>query len=252
MDAQPWVLYGVITAGLVLAGLWALPPAGALKGWWEKKGCCARRAEEMYLRAVRAFAIQAHGAQTYGSGVPYSFHLLSVENVLLEFGHGDVFERAGAWLHDVLDDTAVTREMLRARFGLLIEGLVAFCTDEPGASRKIRNQATFMRMRGAIASVQMFRGDMTWIHRAIRVKCADRLANIRACVAGMKPSLLKMYQDEHPVFRKTLYIAGVCDGMWDEMHRLLFPGEPTEREFAAAVDAFAARNTPVDETGGAP
>jgi len=53
------------------------------------------------------------------------------------------------------------------------------------------------------------------------VKTADRLANVRACVADDKQSLLAVYLSEHPVFRKSAYRSGLCDPLWDELDDLL-------------------------------
>ena len=77
----------------------------------------------------RAFAIEAHGTQTYGK-LPYVVHLDEVASIL----PSDPALRAVAYLHDVLEDTAVTFEMLAQRFGSTIAEAVELVTDPEGES----------------------------------------------------------------------------------------------------------------------
>lgn len=69
------------------------------------------------VQRAREFAIKAHGGQLYGSQ-PYSVHLEAVAANCREqisqlpfFADAEAVE-AAAWCHDVLEDTAVTRDEL--------------------------------------------------------------------------------------------------------------------------------------------
>lgn len=56
---------------------------------------------------------------------------------------------------------------------------------------------------------------------ALIVKAADRLANLRESARGRSGSKLDMYRQEHPAFRAAAYRPGLCDGLWEEIERLL-------------------------------
>ena len=61
---------------------------------------------------------------------------------------------------------------------------------------------------------------------ALRVKLADRLANLRHSVET-KSDLLQMYRKERDAFRAAYYVAGICDPMWAEYDQLLGSGTAT-------------------------
>ena len=155
--------------------------------------------------------MQAHGGQRYGE-FPYVTHLDAVAALLQIHGHEKAV--AAGYLHDVLEDTDVSREELEQQFGADVAEIVAFCTDEPGPNRKERKKATYERMRQQISS------GYDWIPTALATKVADRLANVEACVAN-SPDRLKKYRDEHATFRDVLFRPGTCDAMWEELDRLL-------------------------------
>ena len=131
---------------------------------------------------ARAFALHAHGGQTYGA-LPYEFHLRSVvENI----GTGVALEvRAAGWLHDVVEDTSVTLHDIREAFGGRIARIVDVCTDGDGATREERKVEVYKKL-----------GVAPWYAR--RVKIADRLSNMRASIEN--PKMAAKYQAEFPEF----------------------------------------------------
>jgi len=94
-----------------------------------------------------------------------------------------------------------------------LAGIATFCTDVPGPNRKQRKAATYERMRRDVAAAPV------WIRAAVRVKLADRIANLRASHRDSL-SLLDMYRRESAAFRAALFVAGICDAMWAEHDRL--------------------------------
>ena len=56
---------------------------------------------------------------------------------------------------------------------------------------------------------------------ALIVKAADRLANVRACVADGNQRLLEVYRSEHPTFSRAAYRPSLCDTLWAELDSLL-------------------------------
>lgn len=155
----------------------------------------------------RDFALTSHGDQRYGER-PYAFHLDAVAAIAAPYG--DVAQTV-AYLHDVVEDTAVTLDEVRALFGNRVADCVALLTDEPGANRKERKAKTY-------AKLAQVRGEL---ELALIVKAADRLANVRACIADGNQRLLDVYRGEHPAFKSAACRPGLCDVLWTELNDLL-------------------------------
>lgn len=71
------------------------------------------------VQRAKEFAIHAHGDQMYAK-YPYSHHLQCVADLVEKRNKGaENLEilLAVAWLHDVVEDTAVTHREIRATFG---------------------------------------------------------------------------------------------------------------------------------------
>jgi (p)ppGpp synthase/HD superfamily hydrolase len=149
---------------------------------------------------AREFAKVAHGEQKYGS-LPYIVHLDTVASLAEEVGRPELIE--AAYLHDVLEDTSVTREAVAEVFGEEVARLVVAVTDEAGKTRKERHLVTYPKVREA--------GEA-----AVMLKLLDRLAN----VSSPHPSLLAMYRSEHEVFREALFRPG-HEVMWSRIEAAL-------------------------------
>lgn len=171
----------------------------------------------IWIQTAASFAIAAHGNQKYGDSHPYSFHLQAVEYVLIEYGfERDILLRIAAWLHDVIEDTETTAEQIEETFGPVVRALVEAVTTESGINRKERNAKTYPKIK----AIPM--------HMGIILKLADRIANVRNCIATNNVSLLSMYKKEHPGFRGALYDDySVTTPMWTELDRILeYVNEP--------------------------
>jgi len=161
---------------------------------------------------ARLMALSAHAAQRYGDK-PYEWHLQAVVSVLERFGASlDDRETAdllvAAWLHDSLEDTALTHGEIVEELGAEIAELVRRVTDEPGTSRKVRKPATYAKTRQH--------------PRAITLKLADRIANAEAS-AENHPGRFQMYAREHAEFVAALKPASegsLADAMWAHLETL--------------------------------
>ena len=81
-------------------------------------------------RAI-GFAAMAHEGQHRKSGsVPYIAHPVGVAMILLQMGCDETIVAAGL-LHDIVEDTTVTLEEVRQRFGDDVADIVAACTEPP-------------------------------------------------------------------------------------------------------------------------
>ncbi|SRR5258708_5617729 len=159
------------------------------------------------VEKAKQFAIEAHGTQKYGRQ-PYSYHLETVANVLGEFGYHDDSLQSAAWLHDVLEDTPLTYEdLIRSGFPVIVATYVQCVTAESGPSRKDRNRLTYSKIRKS--------------SEATVLKLADRIANVRECVANKDPRL-RMYRSEYAEFRTALMTGDPgARKMWRELDELL-------------------------------
>lgn len=83
------------------------------------------------VEKARVFATAAHAAvgqlrkYTYE---PYIVHPAEVVSIVKSVEHTDEMA-AAAWLHDVVEDTGVTIEIIRAEFGEKVAELVGWLTD---------------------------------------------------------------------------------------------------------------------------
>lgn len=156
---------------------------------------------------ARTYAVTLHGDQRYGTH-PYVHHLDAVTALLQPYGPQ---AQIVGFLHDVVEDTEATVDDVRRRFGNLTADCVALLSDAPGATRKERKAKTY----AALAQVN---GEQ---ELALLVKAADRLANVRACVADGHRALWDTYRGEHPTFKAAAFRPGQCDPLWAELDTLL-------------------------------
>ncbi|MFT8816607.1 MAG: bifunctional (p)ppGpp synthetase/guanosine-3',5'-bis(diphosphate) 3'-pyrophosphohydrolase [Komagataeibacter saccharivorans] len=121
----------------------------------------------------RAFAVAqaAHAGQARDNGDPYITHPLAVANILAGF-HLDTASIITALLHDTIEDTGVTQQELRDKFGNTVAELV------DGVTKLTRLELQSDRTKQA----ENFRKLVLAMSRDIRVllvKLADRLHNMR-------------------------------------------------------------------------
>jgi (p)ppGpp synthase/HD superfamily hydrolase len=89
------------------------------------------------LAEVEALARAAHAGQTDKAGRPYAGHLAAVAEGVRVRG-GDAEQIAAAWLHDAVEDDALSREWLAAaalteRTKAIVDALTKRAGEEPAA-----------------------------------------------------------------------------------------------------------------------
>jgi RelA/SpoT family (p)ppGpp synthetase len=128
---------------------------------------------EQSLDVKRAFfyAEQAHYGQTRRSGAPYVTHPLAVANILAEM-HMDPQSIMAGLLHDVIEDTGVSKEALAGQFGETVAELV------DGVSKLTQIEFNSLAEKQA-ENFQKMALAMARDIRVILVKLADRLHNMR-------------------------------------------------------------------------
>ena len=101
------------------------------------------------------FAVQCHaGIERRGKGFPYVVHPLEAMAIAATMT-SDQEVLAAAVLHDVVEDTDVTLDDLRARFGDRVAALVETESDKPGKREdwRARKEESLKRIRAGIAKL---------------------------------------------------------------------------------------------------
>lgn len=154
----------------------------------------AARATDDDMRRLRdAFSLarEAHASQFRKGGDPYILHPIAVAAIVAGTLCLDVNSVIAAFLHDVVEDTPVTIDEIRDRFGDDVASIVSVVTkpqkDHYDATKQVDNY------RQMLASLK---DDV----RPILVKLADRLHNMRT-LADMRPD-------------KQMKIAGETDYLY--------------------------------------
>lgn len=137
----------------------------------EKASAYLKENDLKRIREAYDFAEQAHSGQLRKSGEPYIHHPLAVAEILVNMNM-DTTSIIAALLHDVVEDTTVSLETVREKFGetcaMLVDGLtklekIKFKTKEEQQNENYRKM--FVAMAQDI--------------RVILIKLADRLHNMR-------------------------------------------------------------------------
>lgn len=139
------------------------------------------------VEKAKIFATAAHAAvgQTRKyTGEPYIVHPIEVSNIVAEAGGTDAMV-AAALLHDVLEDTDVTVELLVDQFGSEVADLVLWLTDvsrPADGNRSTRKALDRQHSAAAPASAQT-------------IKVADLISNTHTIMAH-DPGFAKTYLEE--------------------------------------------------------
>ena len=166
------------------------------------------RVEEAYQ-----FSGAAHHGQFRKSGEPYISHPLAVAGILADW-QLDAQAVIAALLHDVMEDTAVTKEEISQRFGRPIADLV------DGVSKLDRIE--FQSQQDAQA--ENFRKMLLAMARDVRVmliKLADRLHNMRTLDAVSPEQRRRVARETLEIYAPIANRLGL-DSLYHEMQELAF------------------------------
>jgi len=158
------------------------------------------------LERAFLFASEAHEGQQRRSGEPFIAHPVGVARVLAEL-HLDDTTLAAALLHDVVEDTNVTVEEVRAEFGEEITRLVEGVTKLTRIHFQSREQAQAENYRKMIVAMAQDPG-------VILIKLADRLHNMRTIEYLGKQKQLQKARETLEVYAPLAHRLGIHTIKW--------------------------------------
>jgi GTP diphosphokinase / guanosine-3',5'-bis(diphosphate) 3'-diphosphatase len=161
---------------------------------------------DLIERAYR-FSWNAHKDQTRKSGEPFLAHPVSVALILSEQQLDSVTIAAGL-LHDVLEDTPITRETLKKEFGdeilLLVDGVTKIQKFQM-KSRQERQAESYRKMLLSMAE------DI----RVIIIKFADRLHNLRTLKYLEQEKITSIAEETLHIYAPLAHRLGMAKIKWE-------------------------------------
>lgn len=123
------------------------------------------------IRRAYEFAARAHAGQRRKNGDPYVTHVIAAAEITVEMGL-DEDSIVAALLHDTVEDTPVTHEMIAKQFGTTVADLVEGVTKLTRVQLVSKEEAQMESLRKMLMA-------MSKDIRVILIKMADRLHNMR-------------------------------------------------------------------------
>jgi hypothetical protein len=200
-------------------------------------------ADEDLLNRAYVYAMKAHGAQKRASGDPFFSHPLEVAAILTDLKL-DEATIVAAVLHDVIEDTASTREEIDALFGKEIGSLVDGLTKLKKldlVSKRAQQAENFRKLLLAIADDA----------RVLLVKLADRLHNMRTLKYMPPDKRMRIAEETLDIYGPLAGRMGM-QGLRDELDDLAFRQLMPEAHamIVARLQELKIRNGPRDSLRG--
>jgi len=162
--------------------------------------------EELIADAYNA-AHAAHRGQIRKSGEPFVYHPLATADVLAEL-RLDPTTIAAALLHDVLEDTGVSKEELSERFGEDVAEIVDGVTKLKRLPSGNLEEAQAESLRKMIVA-------MSRDVRVIIIKLADRLHNMRTLAYLKRETQLKKATETLEIYAPLAHRLGIYSIKWE-------------------------------------
>lgn len=173
----------------------------------EKASAYMKEQDLLRIREAYHFADQAHHGQVRKSGEPYILHPIAVADILVDM-QMDVLSIITALLHDVVEDTTVDLETVRAKFGetcaMLVDGLTKLEKIRFRSKEEQQNE-NYRKMFVAMAQ------DI----RVILIKLADRLHNMRTLKFQSEEAQRRIAYETLEIFCPIAHRLGISAIKWE-------------------------------------
>ena len=186
----------------------AIPAPGVtISSLIEKVAAYGPEGTEEMIADAYGVAHAAHRGQTRKSGEPFVYHPLATADVLAEL-RLDPTTIAAALLHDVLEDTGVTKEELAARFGDEVAEIVDGVTKLKRLPSGNLEEAQAESLRKMIVA-------MSRDVRVIIIKLADRLHNMRTLAYLKRETQLRKATETLEIYAPLAHRLGIYSIKWE-------------------------------------
>ena len=162
----------------------------------DEKKFDVEKIERAYRRAKAC-----HEGQLRTSGEPYICHPVEVARLVYEFGL-DTDSMVAAFLHDTIEDTDLTFEMVKKEFGIDCANIVDGVTKLGQIQYTTKEEAQVEYLR------KMFLA-MAKDIRVILIKLADRLHNVRTLGARPREKQLKTAHETLEIYAPLAHRLGM-------------------------------------------
>jgi guanosine-3',5'-bis(diphosphate) 3'-pyrophosphohydrolase len=159
----------------------------------------------LIVRAAETATV-AHAGQLRRSGEPYITHPIAVAGIVADLGL-DAMTVAAALLHDAVEDTGVTTEVIDRDFGpavaLIVDGVTKLDRLQFD-SKEAQQAATVRKMLVAMAN--------DW--RVLIIKLADRLHNMRTLAVMPEWKQRRSAQETLDIYAPLAHRLGIQEVRW--------------------------------------
>jgi GTP pyrophosphokinase len=210
-----------------------------VEGWSPYQRTKAERDRgERIIREAYAIAYEAHSQQRRKSGEPYIDHPVSVAHILIDL-QLDADSIAAALLHDVIEDTLITRQQIEAHFGaevgLLVDGVTKLSRFD-GQTKEDAQAGSYRKMFVAMSEDP----------RVVLVKLADRLHNMRTINSMSIESQQRNARETLEIYAPLANRLGIWKMKWELEDRSFAIINPTR--YHEIADQLKQRRTERERT----
>src|SRR5919199_4158065 len=164
-------------------------------------------ANEELIAQAYGTAHAAHRGQVRKSGEPFVYHPLATADILADL-HLDATTIAAAILHDVLEDTDLSKEELETSFGEEVAAIVDGVTKLKRLPSRNFEEAQAESLRKMIVA-------MSRDVRVIIIKLADRLHNMRTLAYLKRETQLKKATETLEIYAPLAHRLGIYSMKWE-------------------------------------